>query len=406
MKKLQPYLIGAIAFIVLAGLLIGCSKNQSKKLDERITLRGKDKLPYGCYIAYNLLPALFPGAEISTDKQQPPYWNNLSPSSSNQAVIIVAKDLNASRDELTELLNFARKGNQVFIISRTLSYSATSFFVFNGEEILDDNGFLNDHEDSLAVQLSSPRFEHSRNYIYPGRRFAGFLNGTDSRRVVILGMNAEGRPNFIQFKAGKGNIFLHLAPLAFSNYFILHKQNFHYFRKALSVIPKGVSKLVWNEYFLVKPVYNKRQRDPNWLGVLFQYPAFKWALLTVIATLLLFVLLEMRRKQRIIPVINKPGNESLDFVKTIGRLYYDRKDHKNLARKMSVYFLDHVRNNYKLATQTLDETFVNTLHAKSGYPPHEIEKITTFISALDIANVTEHQLAGFYNQLEAFYENT
>ena len=79
----------------------------------------------------------------------------------------------------------------------------------------------------------------------------------------------------------------------------------------------------------------------------------KWAaLLTAIFALLLYVVLEMRRKQRTIPVMTKPKNDSLEFVKTIGRLYHDKGDHKNLCRKMSAYFLEHVRNRYKLPPVT------------------------------------------------------
>ena len=67
----------------------------------------------------------------------------------------------------------------------------------------------------------------------------------------------------------------------------------------------------------------------------------------------------MRRKQRYIPVVAKPKNDSLDFVKTIGRLYYDKGDHKNLSRKMGAFFLEHVRSRYKLPTGTLNEEFIN-----------------------------------------------
>ena len=145
----------------------------------------------------------------------------------------------------------------------------------------------------------------------------------------------------------------------------------------------------------------------NWLSVLFRYPALKAALLTAIFTLLLFVLLEMRRKQRYIPVISKPRNDSLDFVKTIGRLYYDKGDHKNLCRKMAAYFLEHVRNRYKLATGTLDDEFVQHLRFKSDVPEPEIRSIVSFIKYLDDVPVINYkELSEFHKQLESFYKKT
>jgi hypothetical protein len=96
----------------------------------------------------------------------------------------------------------------------------------------------------------------------------------------------------------------------------------------------------------------------------------------------------------------------LDFVKTIGRLYYDKQDHRNLAKKMSTYFLDHIRTTYKLSTQTLDDTFITALHAKSGYPEEGLKSIINFIKQIDTAQITETPLFNFYKQLELFYLNT
>src|SRR5258706_5242057 len=168
--------------------------------------------------------------------------------------------------------------------------------------------------------------------------------------------------------------------MAFSNYFLLNKNNIRYYENALSMIPADVKKIVWDEYYLNK--INTKDKK-SWLSVLFRFPALKAALLTVIFTLLLYVLLEMRRKQRFIPVITKPRNDSLDFVKTIGRLYYDKGDHKNLCRKMSAYFLEHVRNRYKLSTTEMNEEFVKNLQFKTSVDEAEIQSIVFFIRDIE-----------------------
>jgi hypothetical protein len=115
----------------------------------------------------------------------------------------------------------------------------------------------------------------------------------------------------------------------------------------------------------------------------------------------------MRRKQRIIPVLQKPKNDSLDFVQTIGRLYYDGKDHKDLAQKMGAHFLDHVRTRYKISTNVLDGAFINALREKSGYP---VAKLTELVDFIDVSggdpHVSEKQLATFHKELEKFYQQT
>ena len=125
--------------------------------------------------------------------------------------------------------------------------------------------------------------------------------------------------------------------------------------------------------------------------------------MTAMGLLLLFVLFEMRRKQRYIPVMSKPRNDSMDFVKTIGRLYFEKGDHHNLARKMSSYFLEYVRNKYKLQTGNLDDEFVKKLQFKTGVPETELQEIITFIRAINQNAIGNRQLAAFYKQLEAFY---
>src|SRR4029078_13026231 len=121
-----------------------------------------------------------------------------------------------------------------------------------------------------------------------------------------LGYTENGHPNFIHLRTGKGNFYVNLEPLAFSNYFLLHKNNIHYYEHALSLIAADVKKIVWDEYYLNKVV---KKESKGWLSVLFRFPALKAALLTAIFTLLLYVLLEMRRKQRYIPFVAKPKND-------------------------------------------------------------------------------------------------
>jgi hypothetical protein len=243
-------------------------------------------------------------------------------------------------------------------------------------------------------------------FYYPGKKFESVFYSLDSAHTAILGRNNIERADFIEFKTGNGAIFIHTSPLAFSNYFILHKNNYKYFEKALSVIPDKTEKILWNEYYLHKPLSNG-DNNPSWLRVLMRYPSFKWALIFSFILLGLYFILGIRRSQRMIPVWEKPANESLDFVKTLGRLYYDRHDHLDLARKMSVYFLDHVRTIYKIPTNILDTEFIELLQYKSGYSLKELNNIVSFINDLKSKQfISEEQLSQFYKQLESFYQNT
>lgn len=415
MKKYLPYLFVTLLLTGLVLLFVTGKRKSSKKLNERITMRPQDKIPYGHHVAYYCLPYLFPDAKIYTSREEPGYWDSLSTYDGGQAYIVMADHFSADRDEMRRIIKFASKGNDVFISARTVSDPVTdmlncSIYDFSvpgfGE---DEDGRLIAKDDSLRIKLRQPYFENDSVFEYPGRRYSSGFTKVDQTIAEEIGSDADGNPNFIHLKSGKGNVYLHLAPLAFSNYFLLYKNNIRYYQMALSVMNVNAGKVVWDEYYMRKGEYSRNRnasgRKKNWLSVLFGYPSLRAALLVALFTLLVYVLLEMRRRQRPIPVIRTPRNDSLEFVKTIGRLYHDKGDHRNLARKMASYFLEHVRASYKISTGNLDEQFIRSVQYKSGVPDYEIRAIVSFIRFLDETPViSEVQLRDFYKQLELFYQ--
>lgn len=403
MKKLFPLVAGALLLLLVAILLVSRGR-PLHRLDERVTLRQRDKIPYGTAVARHLLPSLFPAASVQIDTRYPGTWADVDANDSNQAVVVIADYFDANSDELHRLQRFVSSGNNVFIIARAFSDEAATFFNLSFTPY---SSFYNSSEDSLRVKLAPPVFAADSFFAYPGFRYEGAIQRFDSARTLVLGKNDKGWPNFVRLDKDAGHFFVHTAPLAFSNFFILHKNNIAYYQQALSVLPKNTKAVLWNEYYLDKMQRPAPDKDVNWLGALFKNPSFKRGFLTALFTLLLFVLLGMRRKQRLIPPHEKPKNDSLDFVKTLGRLYYDKQDHKNLAEKMGAYFLEHVRSRYKMTTHTLDEELVLLLQARSGYPAPELESIVATIRRLpDAYSISEEQLADFHKKLELFYQNT
>lgn len=406
MKKATPFIIAGVILVLLVVLVASSSSSSRRRyFDETISLREADRIPYGTRVARELLPSLFPGAQLYFDRKYPGAWDSIEVYQSNQAIVLVADYFEADRGELENLSDFVERGNYVFMVLRNASDDVSTFFDIQLNA--DYFSFYERAADSLRVRLEPPAFQRTPLYTYPGQKYESHFSTIDTTRALVLGRNDKGHPNFIRMDKGEGSFFIHSAPLAFSNYFILHKNNSGYYEAALSVLPKGIRSLLWNEYFLEKPRGADDNNEPNWLGALFSQPAFKWGLLTAAFTLVLFVLLGMRRKQRMIPPHEKPKNDSLDFVKTLGRLYHDRKDHQNLASKMAAYFLEHVRSTYKLPTHTLDDTFVMSLHYKSGYPEKETRDIIDSIHHINTTHsITDKELSDFHKQLELFYQNT
>src|SRR5690242_6396937 len=106
MTKNIFYIVLGVVVLLAAAFFF---RPKKKVMDERITLRSRDKIPYGMYVAYNLLPSLFPNAAVNTDKKMPGNWDNIDSEKDNQAVILLSKELDAENFELNNLYSFANK---------------------------------------------------------------------------------------------------------------------------------------------------------------------------------------------------------------------------------------------------------------------------------------------------------
>jgi hypothetical protein len=425
---LKKSLLYTLLFLVAGAIMImlftgNKKKKDNRELDQRISLRRTDKIPYGGYVAYQSLAHLFPKATIHTARSTPGYWDSLSKDNSDETILIISPRFYADEFETKNLLRFMQNGNNVFI--STLEASTAAMELLGRISIYNDRGELTGTSsvtnDSMSIRLLAPPFGDTAPFYFRGARFKGWFDKIDTNYAEVLGTDSRDRPNFIHVKAGRGNLYVHLFPLAFSNYFLLQKDNAAYYENILSVIPPETNKILWDEYFIDKYSTSSDNNDftpstsssnggsRGFWGELFSYPEFKAAFWVALLALALFVLLEMRRKQRYIPAHPAPRNDSLDFVKTIGRLYHDKGDHKNLCHKMAAYFLEHVRNKYKLQTSVLDEDFMNKLRFKTGVDEHLLREIVFFIRDIDTmpdtAKVSDSELVNFHRKLESFYKN-
>jgi hypothetical protein len=398
--------------LLVAGLISGCTGcKKSKKLNDRVTLWRKDKIPYGTYYAYENLQRLFPAATVTNNKKSPdPYrhknvqdiFDNDNGNSHKTCYIIISNKVLPDDKELDALFAKVSRGEQVFISSLNI-----------GENLLDTlqlkvsffTGFFNEH-DSLTVQVNNPVSEASSQFTYPGKALDNYFSSVDSTITTVLGKDAQGRADFIKISYESGGAFyIHLAPLALSNFFLLHKDNKSYYDQVLSYLPKDAQVIHWDDYFRNSEGQGRNKGPFPTLSWWMNQPPLAWAMWLLLLLLLLIYLFESKRKQRIIPVIAPLKNASLDFVKTIGRLYFQRKDNKDLANKMMAHFLGHVRGRYNIRSTTMDDDFVQRLAYKSGYDQQAIQALVYDLHfAQAQAQLSDHALLELNHKLETFYQ--
>jgi len=213
----------------------------------------------------------------------------------------------------------------------------------------------------------------------------------------VLGVNSRGEANFIRIPYGEGELYISTLPYAFTNYHLLDEENADYAFKALSYLPDG--NIFWDEYYKV----GRRQIESP-LRFILSKESLRWTCYLTMAGVLLFVIFMGRRRQRIIPEIRPLPNTTLEFAHTVGQLYYQHGDHKNIAEKKILYFLEHIRSHFGVNTSERNEEFNRVVAARSGIDLENVRGIFGYIDATLVKNrISEEELIALNKAIERFY---
>lgn len=409
MKKLRLY---HLVFGILLTVLFSCSeRKQLPSLDE--TFSRSDKNPFGTYVAFREVNELFYRNDVrvkrvAVDKSLDDFNDTSS------LFISISRHFYLRSTERNAMLSYVSRGNNAFISSRDFD---SSFLKEMGISISDSlSNFFPDlmNMKHTGTSLTAPYFSGNVLYNYYYNPVWSSFNaqpGTDHMRV--LGNNEKGQPNFVVLFHGKGRFYLHCEPRLFSNYFLLQDKNYKYLQEVFSLMPPVPDNVYWDDY------YNKRDYQPkeadndkaddgsrSGLSVLFKYPSLTWAFWLILLLIVLYLLFGGKRRQRIIKPIVQTENTSVAFTETVGRLYLQKKDNRNIADKMIMYLLEHIRNQYFLSTTNLTEDFTAMLSRKSNLPYEEVQRLMATINRVQRMDVVDDTtLLSLNQQIENFYKN-
>lgn len=382
-----------LTFAVLLAIYIIAEVNRPRPLNWEVTLSMRDKNPYGAYCLYNELKDIFPRASINPYSL--PAYNQVNNSRAlHTAYLFMTPSLSKlSKEDVHELLHYTAAGNYVFL-------SAFDFGMLQ-DTLKFRFDWLNESKygDSTSINFRNPLLHTKKNTRFKPMTLEQYFTKYDTLTTTVLGSNDRNKANFIKMRFGKGAVFIHVMPHCFSNNFLLTRDNASYTAKALSYIPADVDQVFWDEYY--KP---GRTGSDNPLRYILNDPDLRWAFRIGLVTMVLFVLFGIKRRQRIIPVITPLQNSTMDFVKTVGNVYFNKKDNKNIAEKMIGYFLEYIRAHFFLPTHVLDEPFVQALSKKTGVPQPDLDELIKIIDAVQTGSATSNEvLLQLNRQLDAFY---
>lgn len=418
MKQYRLY----IFIIALAlGLVILAELFRPKSVDWRDSFSQEDKVPYGAYILHDQLTHFFPGQSVDVvDKTV--YQVLANQPAHGQLYMFVNAEIQLSKTDSDELLRFVSEGGTVFMAAESFSGDFTDSLGIETSGVLPF--LLSNGDDSVRANFSSPAFRSDSGYSF------GFASGTstyyfalfneDSSVVLGNAMQRDGDKdddeeegkkkdedvlvNFLKVKWGAGTFYLSTLPRAFSNIGLLSDNGARYAAVALSYLP--VRPIIWDEYYKAGGALGRKEIKSPLRYILSQEP-LRWAYSLLLGGAVLFVIFGARRRQRIIPVIEPPRNTTLEFVETVGTLYHQHGDFRNVADKMILYFLDYVRSRLNLSTGPLDNELVRLVAERSGVAHDRVSTIFNKIREIQVGRgISKEQLLELSDSVEYFYRNS
>ena len=397
-KSLKIYI--AILIILLLVIVIIDSKKPIS-INWTATYNTNDKIPFGLYVFDKEFSTLISDRKLKKLDFTPyEYFHKKNSIESVKSLKIKSTFLRISefsdldKSSTKELMDFAGRGNNVFLSMKDFPIAIldTLKLKINGEY-----QYIN----PIFIWLANSNLGNQKYKLVEGIG-NNYFSKIDTTNTTVLGFQRGDsvRINFIKVKYKLGNFILHSQPAAFTNFNLLNKKNFEYTEKVLSYLPN--SDIIW---------YTKNQNGEMISRSPFRYiwsqPALKAAWFLFLIGMLFFMLFNAKRRQRIVPIIKKLQNSSVDFAKTIGNLYFQEGEHGNLIDKKIIYFLDKIRFQYLMETAVLDDNFIKKLQHKSGKNLTEIQNIVFIINHRRKNNfeTVEADLIELNTAIERFFDN-
>ena len=380
-----------IYLTLIIGVFVIIKLMSPKQYDWSVTLAHEDKNPYGTYALHELL-AKFASAPVQSNYKT--LYELKDSIGERDNIVIIATRFNAQKEDVEVLLEKVHSGATAFI--------ASNYFSGNLADSLGIAAFTDLSQQEVLVQDTATlylTYQEADSTLYPYLRqnILNYLGRVDSVKATVLARNEWDKPVAVKINHGKGALILNTTPLAFTNIHLLSNNNHGFAAGLLSFLPSGK---VWRtEYYHVG-----RREAGSPLRFILQSEPLRWAYYLLLISLLVFILAEVKRKQRIIPVITPLANSTLEFVSTIGNLYFQKSDHRNIAEKKILFFLEQVRNHYFLSTTKRDEHFIDLLSRKSGHDPKVVAELVRQINAVSVGNnVSSQDLIKLNSQIEKFW---
>ncbi|MBI3519404.1 MAG: DUF4350 domain-containing protein [Bacteroidetes bacterium] len=366
----------------------------------------KSEQPYGLKYFYEMLKDQ--KKEITSIDGES--FDLLDTTKTNSNLIAIDSYIEYDSLNISFLLDYIRRGNKAFISSeeaptylleRILSSSVTiyGYDKFSGKTIT---------VNYTSSQLPYPgKIRFQNQYLkavvsrdWPGYDQSYFNQSIKNQNVVPISYINDTIINCFYISYGKGALIIHSNPILLTNYHLIQKEGFKNTNNLFSYLNNG--SIYWSEYQVFQN-NNEEGAEKNPLKFLFSHYTLKTAWYVFLFSVFLFIVFRSKREQRIIPVIYKNKNTSIEYAKAIGSLYYQKKSHHNIATELYLIFLSDIRTRYNIATSVKESELIDKISDRAEIKKEVVlDLFKLFSDVKNDVNATSKELIKLYQALENF----
>ena len=416
MKLNRWFVIGILVFLVVMFIVeLQLPKNFSWKP----TFHHADKQPFGCYLFDSMLTKTMPQGYTVTDSS---LYQLAKDSMKKRGILVVADQMNLISAEMKAIFSMANNGSHVMLVAHDLGSFAKDTLglrIWGSGNTFDLQNFVkyNKERDTLRWVSDTLGYKPQRYAVFNPLLTHRFGFEVDSAHATIRtpldkqALNKDGYLLSATMRQGKGYITYICVPLMFTNYAVIdqdddHNRTFEFTLRCLSLM-KHLPIVRTQAYC---PKYDEAEQTP--LRYIISQPPLRWALYTLLAGALLFLIFEGRRRQRVIPIEKAPENHSLEFIRLVGSLYYHSRERRSLVVRKYIYFAEELRRtvHVDVTDASEDDITLPTLARLTAIDEKDIRDLILRLRLLadttdDETEISRKQMKQYIDQMNWIIKN-
>jgi hypothetical protein len=376
--------------------------------------------PFGCELIFNHLTELFPNSTITKNTQK--IFNKERHSHLDKTIITPSGFTmpNDWTEDYEEATNQTIKQNNYeanWVLVGTSSFDEQDIYALFHE--LEEGKKLIIASNNFSVKLLKNTFDISSDKASNNKKqLAVYLNNKEYLLDYIpnykhikannfgksLLKTKKGHSLIERFTVGTGELIICTEAVLFTNYNLLTRNN----RKIMEHCFSGFDDkdIVWfNNYKssdYSPKTKKKREKSPSYLDFINDNPALQAAFYLLLLGGIIYAMLGIKRKQRLIPLVQLPINTTIKFVTMVGQLYRDNGSHEELATKKIIFFADWLREHFHLHGEVFTQDVFALISERSGVNQTRMTEVLRLIQLIKNSDsITKQTLLDLNERIES-----